>query len=99
MTPTPDPTPRRTLRLLTTEDEKDTAPHWMAEMDASGDTTYAWNPADAEDLIAARLHFDLMRGKGYAAYRQDASGARGEVIRTFDPEARRIVYLKPLQGG
>jgi len=68
-------------------------------LDHTGDTQIRWNPSNRDETQAAREHFDSMKAKGYLAYALDADGARGEVIRKFDPQARSIVMTPQMQGG
>lgn len=72
----------------------------MATMGEKGDTKLTWDPRRPEEVQAARLQFDyLVKEKKYAAFRMEASGEKGEQIRTFDAQAERIIMAPPMQGG
>ena len=72
----------------------------MAEMGERGDTKLTWDPLRPDEVQAAKLHFEyLTKEKKYAAFKMEVSGERGEMIREFDPEAKRIVLVPQMQGG
>lgn len=68
-------------------------------LDGTGDSRMQWDRNDPAQVAAAEARFDEMRGKGYSAYKVDASGRRGEVINKFDPDAERIIMHRQLVGG
>ena len=68
-------------------------------MDHTGDVTLTWNPRNAGEVETARRAFSSRKADGYLAYKLRESGAKGEVIHTFDPEARSIVMTPQMQGG
>ena len=47
----------------------------------------------------ARASFEAAQAKRYLTYRTDASGNRAEQIRSFDPNAARIVCAPQTVGG
>ena len=71
----------------------------LAVMGREGDTKVEWNPDNEAEVTAARNTFDLLRGKGYAAFRVSGRSNKGEQIRVFDPEAEKIILAPPMQGG
>jgi len=73
----------------------------MAVMGSEGDTKYTWNREDPADVAIARRTFNSFIQKGYLAFRILAGTAesRGEQITEFDPDAERIVFSPPMQGG
>lgn len=72
----------------------------MATMTEEGDVKVEWEPGKHQEEEAARSTFDNMtQNKGYAAFRTDARGQRGQQIREFDPSAERILLVPPMQGG
>lgn len=71
----------------------------LAVLDRTGDTRLEWDPERRDEVDAARKMFAELKAKRYLAYRCDADGNRGEVIREFDPEAERIVMTPQLVGG
>lgn len=68
-------------------------------MNKHGDTPLRWRRGVGVEVDAARAHFDTLKGKGYAAYKETAGGERGEIIRSFDVNAERIVMVPPVSGG
>ncbi len=59
-----------------------------------------WDRTAPDEVAAARQAFDDLKKKGYLAYRaQGKKGDQGELMRTFDPDAERIIMVKPSQGG
>ena len=78
----------------------DTAQHQMHTLDRTGDQKVMWDSAQPDEVAAARETFDRLKKAGYLAYKAEGrKGERGEQIRTFDPEAERIILVKPHQGG
>jgi len=68
-------------------------------LDHTGDKTIEWNPRNPDEVNKARLAFAQRKAKGHLAYRLDADGNQGAVIREFDPTARRIVMSPQTVGG
>lgn len=72
----------------------------LATMGQRGDVKQIWDPANADEVAAARKTFNDLTKKGYLAFAVTGSkGAKGEQIREFDPEASRIILAPPMQGG
>lgn len=71
----------------------------LSVLDGSGDTRLRWNPKDKDEVQAARDKFDEFRKKGYAAFRVNATGTKGEQIDKFDPRAERVILMPPMVGG
>jgi hypothetical protein len=68
--------------------------------DNSGDTKIEWNKNVAAEVDAARETFSRMKEQHkYLAYRLRRDGTQGEVIRSFDPDAERIVMVPQTVGG
>lgn len=68
-------------------------------LDDTGHTEIAWDPHDPEETQHARETFDKFKAKGYAAWTVNKAGEEDQVIKTFDPQARRIILHKALRGG
>lgn len=65
-----------------------------------GDVKAEWDSDVATEVEAARATFNkLVTEKKYAAFKLKGSGAKGEQIRAFDPEAEKIVMIPPMAGG
>lgn len=68
--------------------------------DGTGDTRLEWNKDVPAEVDAARETFARLHGENkYLAYKTRRDGSRGEVIRSFDPNAERIVMVPQTQGG
>lgn len=68
-------------------------------MDRRGDTATLWDTNNATETDEARKRFDEVIAQGYMAYSVPAAGGTGTLVRTFDPEAERIVMSQRMQGG
>jgi hypothetical protein len=72
----------------------------MRKMNRKGDGSVFWNKNDPKDVALAERFFKAAKKEGMAAYRVEGEdGKRGEVIREFDPEAERIIFVPQLRGG
>ncbi len=72
----------------------------MSVMDVTeGDVKVIWDPEVEAEVAVAEAQFDTLRGKGYMAYAVTGRGEKGQQIRTFDPEAEKIILAPALQGG
>ncbi|MGH7129289.1 MAG: hypothetical protein ACREJB_12585 [Planctomycetaceae bacterium] len=68
-------------------------------MSGHGDQCLAeWEPEQPELLRQAADLFQAQRARGCLAFRIDGPG-RNEPIRDFDPAAREILLMPPVQGG
>jgi hypothetical protein len=74
--------------------------HWMAVMDATGDTKIMWSRDNPAEVEVARTSFEKLKKEGYTAFRVTGKdGVAGEQMRDFDPNAERIIFTKPPVGG
>ena len=65
-----------------------------------GDKRELWDPEEEAEVESARATFDRLKRAGYMIYRaQGKKGVQGEVMRTFDPKAGRLIAVKANQGG
>lgn len=65
-----------------------------------GDVRQEWDRNKKDEVEAARKLFVDLKAKGYKAYRLDPkSGAKGDIIKEFDPNAEKIVMAPPFAGG
>jgi hypothetical protein len=65
-----------------------------------GDLRVMWDRNNSEEVSAARSTFDRMISEGHVAYQAvGKKGEQGEVMRTFDPAAERIIMVKQNRGG
>jgi hypothetical protein len=84
---------------MTTTESAPPAEHTLHVLDSSGDTRTIWNPGNQAEVDAAKATFNRLKKAGYLAYSVDEDGEKGEVIRTFDPQAGRIIMSPQLVGG
>lgn len=68
-------------------------------MGRKGDVAVAWDETKQDEVRAAETEFEKYRTLGYLTFRQDEPGASAEVIKTFDPKAKRVIVGAPMQGG
>jgi hypothetical protein len=76
--------------------------HAMHELNKTGDTLTTWNPSNAAEVAKVREKFDEIIRQGHMAYRADVTGKQTPgttQLKVFDPEAERIIVVKPLMGG
>jgi hypothetical protein len=72
----------------------------MHELHETGDQRIMWDRTNRDEVEAAMATFNSLTGKGYLAYEAKGKhGEQGKQIRRFDPDAERIILVKPLQGG
>ena len=65
-----------------------------------GDTKVIWNTANDDETKAAKRQFkDLVKKRGFAAFRVNDDGSQGERIREFDPQAGKLIIIPPMAGG
>ena len=78
-----------------------TATGEMAELNSTGDTRMMWDKDNADEVKAARAHFDdLVNRQRFRAFRAvGKDGNQGDRMREFDPAAERIILVRQLQGG
>ncbi len=69
-------------------------------LDLTGDTKVHWDKNNPGEVAAAEASFNVLIGKGYAAFKLQSDGeTAGQQIREFDPNAERILMRPPMQGG
>lgn len=71
----------------------------MSVLDRSGDTRIQWNKMNPDELAAAENRFNEYKGRGFAAFKVNKKGDKGEQIDAFDPDAERIILVPALVGG
>lgn len=66
----------------------------------AGDEKVQWNKNDDIEVHKARKVFDDWLAKGGFAYRAEGKDfKKGEMLKTFDPNAERIVLVPKMVGG
>lgn len=68
-------------------------------LDHTGDTKIVWDSDSQAEKDHARDTFDRFKAKGYMAYKVDRKGEKGEVMRTFDPDAEKMILAPATVGG
>lgn len=73
----------------------------LSVMGREGDTKYLWDRHNPTEVEAAQEVFDLLRSKGFTAYKVViSSGTSGEgPIQDFNPDEERYIFVPPMQGG
>jgi hypothetical protein len=65
-----------------------------------GDQRQTWNPDNETETKLAKKAFDNAKKEGFIAYTVDPdTGRAGEVMRTFDPQAGKVIMRPPVRGG
>jgi hypothetical protein len=73
--------------------------HVLHILDATGDTKIIWDAGMPAEVDNARATFEKLRRNGYVAYSVAKGGEKGEVLRSFDPAAERIILAPQTVGG
>jgi hypothetical protein len=68
-------------------------------MSDEGDSRIIWDPANPDEVAAAKAQFDTLTGKGYQAYAVRRGGEKGERVRKFSPELERVILAPATIGG
>ena len=74
----------------------------LAVLNHGGDTKTIWDPRNPDEVAAAKAQFEMLVGtKRFSAFRvsEKDSNEPGVRLREFDPDARRIIFIPPMQGG
>lgn len=71
----------------------------MEVLDTSGHTKTTWDSEKTDEVRAARRTYDELTGKGYKAFRVKKDGGEGEPMKSFDPDAEKMILVPPIQGG
>lgn len=64
-----------------------------------GDLKIVWDSEKRAETEHARKAFDDFKAKGYLAYKVNQSGDKGEVMKSFEPDAERIILAPRMVGG
>ncbi len=72
----------------------------FAIMGVEGDTKIMWDKSKPAEVKNAEESFKRLRKDGYLAYKVVGDkGDKGDMLTEFDPNAERIVFSPPMQGG
>lgn len=65
-----------------------------------GDQRIMWDRNNEDEVADARRSFRDLTRKGYSAFvAEGKKGDQGKRLTEFDPDAERIILVKPNQGG
>lgn len=68
-------------------------------MDRKGHTTHVWKKSDPKAVEEARTLYGVLTGAGYRAFNMRKDGRQGVMMKEFDPEAKRMLFMPPFAGG
>lgn len=66
---------------------------------ADGDLKVIWDSDKPAEVAHARKTFDEFKRQGYLAYRVAKGGDKGEVMRSFEADAERVILAPQMVGG
>ena len=94
----------REMRIMGTEAQlkiaiKDVPENQLPDGVKGGDTKLIWAADNADEVENARRTFDDLRKKGFAAFRVNKLGNKGEQMTEFDPAAESVLFIPMMQGG
>lgn len=64
-----------------------------------GDLKIIWDPDNEDEVSAAKKQFNELTGKGFMAFAVGRGGKKSERIRSFDPDAEKVILAPPLSAG
>ena len=74
--------------------------HELAFMDIKeGDVKLQWDPNDPDEVAATELTFNKLKKKGYAFFKMNFGGKKGEKITKFDKTIESILGIPQTVGG
>lgn len=68
-------------------------------MDGSGDTRHEFDSSNREEVAKAERRFRELTGRGFRAVGFSGNSGTGELIRNFDPDTERTLFIPQLRGG
>lgn len=73
--------------------------HVQIVMNNSGDTRHVFDHSAPADVESARARFRELTEKGYSAVGFHAGNENGKLLREFDADVQRTVFIPQLRGG
>lgn len=64
-----------------------------------GDLRISWNPDNDAEIKVVKETFEKKIKEGWAAFIESKYGEKGERIKEFDSDVKRIVLVPPISGG
>lgn len=76
----------------------------LHQLDASGDVRVKWDKDDPQSVVAAKSTFDHLTsqaGGGHRGFKvaKGKGATDGSLLSEFDPDARRIAFVRQAAGG
>lgn len=71
----------------------------MCVLGVEGDTKIMWDVDSEKECEAAREQFNLLKKKGFNAFRVDKKGEQGRRMDSFEESAGKIIMVPIMQGG
>lgn len=68
-------------------------------LDTTGDLKTIWNKDNPDEVEAARKQFEELKSKKFLAFDVEKDGAKGKLIKEFNPNAERVIITPPVVGG
>ncbi len=68
-------------------------------MDRNGDTRHQFDDEDRVAVALAEDRFHQLTSKGFRAVALARDGEPGHLLRTFDAQVKRTLFIPPLEGG
>lgn len=70
----------------------------MEILDTTGHTKLKWDASKPDEVKNAERTFNEMTKKGYRAFHVK-KGDQGEPMKTFDPDAEKLLLIPAIQAG
>jgi len=71
----------------------------MEILDTTGHTKTTWDSDSDAEVAAARAQFQALTAKGYRAFRVKKDGSEGEPMKSFEPDAEKMILIPAIQAG
>jgi hypothetical protein len=71
----------------------------LRTLNETGDTKVIWDPANEDEVDAAKSQFNGLKKKGFTAYSVKKGGEKNKAITEFDPDAGMIIMVPKIVGG
>lgn len=92
------------IKKMTVDKIPEDAPHAIRiiqpyGVEHAGDLKMIWDSENDDEIAVLEKQFDELKKKGWNAYSVRKNGEKGRMIKTFDPDAEKIIMAPPMQGG
>ena len=88
-----------TLELERIENRSAIGKRVQIVMNHFGDTRYEFDAADMQAVAQAQERFRELTGSGFRAAALSQDGGPGRLIRSFDAQVERTLFIPQLKGG